>query len=278
MSTFAYIRPIPVLLSFLVFQQIAKADTSISDIKGPAPITEEKPIGEPVPVPIPASKPKSVKGYWQQKFKTSPFVLHAKVTDVTYGITKNADGSKNPVTYVSYEILGSLKGKYSESKAVLSFSYFGPVGDGSDNIMMAEGVPIFVAGDELILFLKSNGNELNSVDDESILFVYQDNIYTSDSHPLLIDKGQDVALGKSEEIDSILDRDLKFNGAKVRIEADPLPDQDETGFQKIDRETFIRLFSKVSQSEDAFVSSKVGAFATSSYAGSPAVAPPKATK
>lgn len=207
--------------------------------RGPEPVIVFNPNRKPVPSGKYA--PISIKNSLVGRLSLSPFAFKGLVRKIDYSQSVGKDNSVWPMAYVTFDIQDWLKGKSSQSSVVLAIP-FGPLPDGS--VLRASGVPIFQEGDNIVMFLDKNGTEANPVSDENILFIHEDNVYTRESHPLLQSLDQNIFLGKSEHLDSILTRNPKIEGFEFKVEASELPEQDEAGLSKTNYSTFKRIVSQ----------------------------------
>jgi hypothetical protein len=150
--------------------------------------------------------------------KNADFIFEGIVQDIKSVVSKKVDEEdlQVPFTFVTYEIIQILKGKYDSGQITLQF--MGGCENGEDYFYV-QGIPLFDIGDHDIMFIKGNIKKACPVVgwEQGRTRVIQDSVYN--------DSGEEIWLGVNPFVshefvyNDILDQEvfLKFIGNKNNL-------------------------------------------------------------
>lgn len=141
----------------------APADTPISQ---ETKIPLEKDVVFPVPHPHRSKKGIEKDRSIHEGYMKADFAFHGRVQSVAYGMsTPTLEGSRQPLTFVTYEIIERLSDNIPVSIRTITIKSLG--GWSGGRFLSSRHAPIFNEGDEDILFVKGNGRAIAPVSHEA---------------------------------------------------------------------------------------------------------------
>lgn len=138
--------------------------------------------------------------------RSADFVFHAKVVDISYGMSKAGRGYEVlPHTFVTFEMKKVLKGNPRQAQDRFTLRFLGGRAEQARFFHPGE-YPLFDLGDEEILFIRNNNKSgcplVNCA--EGRFRSISGRIYDDLGHQVVLTKKQDVDFGVMESLPDVL--------------------------------------------------------------------------
>lgn len=142
---------------------------------------------------------------------SSDLIFHGQVVDVQYMAAETNTSVNYPLTYITFSIIETLQGNFTENEIVLMVPGMGLTK--TNKFALIKNRPIFATDDELIIFL-SEGT-LNGPKFIHHLFVIDGVLYDDQSHEIIKGENNEILRGELVFQSKIFERPLGVGTFKL---------------------------------------------------------------